>query len=229
MSGFTTVSPFLLIINSMENPFLKLAIGIPGDIGKISKAGINAAITHYWFLDCWFHHGPGNLLIARKDQFPDAESAFLVMLERVIYDEKATIFTPAYLAQSTEEDFIIDAEYYLLPVYGQKKIKEIPVEKFTTTYKNIIRYMTGYYIFENVDQKTQEYVFKTMGIERNGEKYSGNYLFFDPLIGLTFEKSFSVFENEEYQDQFRKEYFATTESYYIYLLWFTPSSLLPLF
>ncbi len=229
MSGFTTVSPFLLIINSMENPFLKLAIGIPGDIGKISKAGINAAITHYWFLDCWFHHGPGNLMIARKDQFPDAESAFLVMLERVIYNENATIYTPAYLVQSTEDDFIFDAEDFLLPVYGQAAIKEIPVEKFTTTYKSIISYMTGYYIFENVDQKTQEYVFKTIGIDRNGEEYSGNYLFFDPLLGIAFEKCFSVFENEIYQNKFRKEYFAITKSHYIYLLWLTPSSLSPLF
>lgn len=117
----------------------------------------------------------------------------------------------------------------MLPVYGQKQIKEISVEKFTTTYKSIISYMTGYYIFENVDQKTQEYVYKTMGIERNGEEYTGNYLFFDPLIALTFEKSFSVFENEQYQNEFRKEYFAINPQYYIYLMWFTPSSLSPLF
>lgn len=213
----------------MVNPFLKLSIGIPGDIGKISKAGINAEITHYRFLDCWFHHGPGNMLIARKDQFPDEESAFLVMVERIIYNENETIYTQAYLAKSTEEDFIFDAEEFLLPVYGQKEIKEIPVEKFTATYKSIISYMTGYYIFENVDQKTQEYVYKTMGIERNGEEYTGNYLFFDPFVGLTFEKSFSVFENEQHQNEFRKEYFALNAQYYIYLMWFTPSSLSPLF
>ena len=71
----------------MQNPFLKLAIGIPGDIGKMSKAGINAEITHYSFLDCWFHHGPGHLLIAGKDQFPDMESAFIGMLLRVIHNE----------------------------------------------------------------------------------------------------------------------------------------------
>lgn len=213
----------------MVNPFLKLSIGIPGDIGKISKAGINAEITHYRFLDCWFHHGPGNMLIARKDQFPDAESAFLVIVERIIYNENDTIYTPAYLAKSTEEDFIFDAEEFLLPVYGQKEIKEIPVERFTKMYKSIISYMTGYYIFENVEQKTQEYVYKTIGIDRNGEEYNGNYLLFNPLRDLVFEKCFSVFENEIYQDRFRKEYFATTESYFVYLLWFTPSTLLPLF
>jgi hypothetical protein len=140
----------------MQNPFLKLAIGIPGDIGKISKAVINAEITHYSFLDCWFHHGPGHLLIAGKNQFRDVESAFIGML----HNENDTIYTLRYLAQSTEEDFIFDEEDFLLPVYGQTEIKEIPVEKFAKTYNSVIRYMIGYYTFENVDQKTQECIYK---------------------------------------------------------------------
>jgi hypothetical protein len=72
--------------------------------------------------------------------------------------------------------------------------------------------MTGYYTFENVDQKTQECIYKTIGIDRNGREYTGNYLYFDPLCGLEFKKCFSVFENEKYQNEFRKEYFASSLS-----------------
>lgn len=73
------------------------------------------------------------------------------MLLRCIFDENRRIYTPAYLAQSTEEDFIFDAEEFLLPVYGLREIHEMPAEIFSSTYKSIISYMTGYYIFENVD------------------------------------------------------------------------------
>ncbi len=212
----------------MVNPFYNLSIDNPGDFGRMSVAGIRSDITSYTFLDIWFAHGPGDLLIARKDQFRDAESALVAFIQRAFYltDD---YYSQERLYKMDEESFIYQAEDLFVPMYGNCQIKEIPVEKFTVMYDGIISYMTGYFNLEDVDKKTHEYVYKTVGIFRNDEEYSGDYFLFNPLQNITCEKCFSVYDNEEYQKEFRKEYFAITASHYIYLLWHTRSWLTPMF
>ena len=213
----------------MNNPFLILAAGIPGEIGKFIKDGIDKEIMHYDFSDYQFGHGPGTLQFACKDQFPNAEAAWVAMIQKGYYIEYPEIYTPAYLAGSTEEDFLIDAEEYLLPIYGIKEIKALPPDKFTAVYKGIIRYMTGYYIFENIDQGTWEYVYNHYGISRNGEEYTGNYFSFDPLQNIVIRECFAVFDDEPCGKGTRKEYFAISDDHYIRLLWLTPEFSTPFF
>src|SRR5690349_2446265 len=110
----------------MDNPFILLAAGISADIGKIIKVSVGKEIMHYDFYDGQFSHGPGMLQIARKDQFADPESAWVAMIPKAYYVEYPEIYTSSYLAGSTEEDFLIDAEEYMLPIYGTRVIREIP-------------------------------------------------------------------------------------------------------
>jgi len=213
----------------MQNPFLLLAAGFTGDIGRMMKEGVDKEIMHYDFYDYQFSHGPGMLQISRKDQFANPESGWLAMIPKGYYIEYPEIYTSSYLAGSTEDDFLIDAEEYMLPIYDTRVITEIPVEKFTAVYKAIVRYMTGYYIFENVDLGEWEYVYSHHGIKRNGEDYTGNYFSFDPLLNIVLRDCYSVFDNEPCGKTTRKEYFAISDDYYIRLLWITGEFWDPLF
>jgi hypothetical protein len=218
-----------LILVRMENPLLKLAMGLAGDIGRISKEGVDKEIMHYDLHDFHFGQGSGILQITRKNQFKDAEAAFLTMIQRDNYVEYPEIYTPAFLSASTEEDFVFDAEEHLLPVYGLREIKVKPEEDFTMMYKKIVLYLTGYYVFEDCDQGTSEYVFKTAGIYRNGESYNAKYHFFDPLLNTVIGNCYCIFDNEPLNNCIRKEYFVDAPDHYIRLLWTTPKLSNPIF
>lgn len=194
----------------MENPFLKLSVGIKGNIGKACMAGFDAEIMNYRF-----HDGMGNscyLGVTRKNQFADDEKAFICIAMRYVRfeDSPERLNLTEYLKLSTEEDFIEDAERVMVPVYGHAEIKEITVEEFIKKYDDWIDCMTSYNgLRENGKIR---FKYNDSGIYRNGEKYSGNYRLFDPLREQDIEKCFRVLDMED-----REEYFAISSRYYVFL------------
>lgn len=194
----------------MENPFFKLSVGIKGNIGKACMAGFDAEIMNYRF-----HDGMGNssyLGIARKDQFAGDQEAFICIAMRYHrYDgARETLNLTEYLKLSTPEDFIEDAERTMVPVYGHAEIKEMTVEEFIKKYDDWIDCMTSYSGFQ--ENGKIRYKYNDSGIYRNGEEYRGNYQLFHPLYGEDIEKCFLILDNWN-----RKEYFAFTDRYYLFL------------
>lgn len=196
----------------MQNPFLSLATGIPGNYGELCMAGRLAAVTYYKFYDTFGH---GDLLITRKDQFPTAESAFVTIVNKFLEIDQED--NSAYVPPFTEDEFIWDAEQWLTPTYCMQEIKEIPAEKFLEKYESVNDIMTGFETFS--EEGKNRFVYKTSGIFKAGQEYTGNYRWFDPLRGLVFEKCFSLFD-----DGWKKiEYLGVSAQFYIYLTWmYTP-------
>ena len=148
----------------------------------------------------------------KKDQFAGDEEAFICLAMRHEYYDggPATFNFSEYLKLCIEEDFIEDAEKTMIPVYGSAEIKETEIEKFIEKYDEWVDSLTSYFRF--YEGETMRYRYNDNGIYRNGEEYTGNYQLFHPLLGQDIEKCFHILDEWN-----RKEYFAITTRYYVFL------------
>lgn len=197
-------------MNKMQNPFLKLTSGLPGNIGKACMSGFAAEIMHYGFFS-----GTGEscyLGIARKDQFAGDEEAFICITMRFDRFDHGpdNLNYREYIELSTEEDFVEIAEKTMVPVYGTVEIKETGIEKFIDLYDEWIDSLTSYFRF--YENEKMRFKYNDNGIYRNGEEYTGNYQLFHPLLEQDIEKCFHILDEWN-----RKEYFAITARYYVFL------------
>lgn len=194
----------------MRNPFLQLSVGVSGIIGKACIAGYDAEMMFYGF-----YSGDGygcHLIITRKDQFAGDEEAFICIAMR--HDRfdggPETLNFTEYLKLCIEEDFVEEAEKTMVPIYGTAEIKETEIEKFIDLYDEWVDSLTSY--FRYYENEKMRFRYNDCGIYRNGEEYSGNYQLFHPLYGQDIEKCFHILEEWN-----RKEYFAITTRYYVFL------------
>lgn len=192
----------------MENPLFKLTTGIEAEYGQLCMSGRNAAVTCYQFYALF---GNGELMITRKDQFPSAASAIVKFLNKYIEIEQKD--NPQYTLPDNVDEFIWAAEPWLMPTYGMQVINEIPVEIFLKHYEFIHDTMTGFDTW--IEEGKKKFIYNNYGILKNGEEYAGNYRRFDPSLGLSFEKCFSVFD-----DAWKRcEYLGISGQFYTYLTW----------
>lgn len=186
----------------------KLTLGIGEEYGRLCMTGRHASVLTYQLCTLF---GYGDIMITRKDQFLSAESAFVTILNKFI--EQDLKDNPRYQPPGNEEEFIWDAEPWLMPVYGMQEIKEIPVEKFLRQYEFIHDSVTGFETW--YEEGKRRIVYQYESIRKDGDEYTGNYRRFDPLLGLEFEKCYAVFD----EDWKRCEYLGVTGRFYIYLTW----------
>ena len=193
----------------MENPFLNLSLGVPGNFGQTVLEGLHKEIIDYLIITEF--SGLGHIIISRKDQFPDPESAFLCMVHRMSYHEDE--FDRFKLIDYEPEDLVELAETRLLRIYGMRTFTDLSVEKFIEQYERMHDAATGF--TTSFEDGKKRFFYHSYGLFRDEEEYGGNYRRFDPFLGLQFEKCYSIFDDEEN----KREYFGTTDRFYIFLTW----------